>query len=143
MEAFVLLKMHGLQYHFDNLDVKRKFIIKNLHVLYIDQNSAKNMVYIPCTLSLPHDHISIFSLKTAIQLADVNKGYPVEMDLTKLCPSLKDVQASYERLKELIFIGKNWHFIIAVFLLLRVAYCKHIIFNMTAQYLVENCFSTS
>lgn len=126
MEAFVLLKMHGLQYHFDNLDVKRKFIIKNLLVLYIDQNSAKNMVYIPCTL----DRISIFSLKTAIQLADVNKGYPVEMDLTKLCPSLKDVQASYERLKELIFIGKNWDFIIAVFLLLRVAYCKHIIFNM-------------
>nr|XP_034317293.1 myotubularin-related protein 10-B isoform X9 [Crassostrea gigas] len=50
------------------------------------------------------------NLKTAIQLADVNKGYPVEMDLTKLCPSLKDVQASYERLKELIFIDSGKDF---------------------------------
>lgn len=50
------------------------------------------------------------NLKTAIQLADVNKGYPVEMDLTKLCPSLKDVQASYEKLKELIFIDSGKDF---------------------------------
>lgn len=27
MTAVVLLKMHGLQYHFDNLDIKRKFFL--------------------------------------------------------------------------------------------------------------------
>ncbi|XP_078313299.1 myotubularin-related protein 10-A-like isoform X3 [Crassostrea virginica] len=49
-------------------------------------------------------------LKTAIQLADVNKGYPVEMDLTKLCPSLRDVQTAYEKLKELILIDSGKDF---------------------------------
>ncbi|XP_061163941.1 myotubularin-related protein 10-A-like isoform X2 [Saccostrea echinata] len=49
-------------------------------------------------------------LRTAIQLADVNKGYPVEMDLTKLCPSLKDIQGAYEKLKDLIFIDSGKDF---------------------------------
>lgn len=36
MTAVVLLKMHGLQYHFDNLDMYEKivFLIKNLILLY-------------------------------------------------------------------------------------------------------------
>ncbi|XP_056020782.1 myotubularin-related protein 10-A-like isoform X4 [Ostrea edulis] len=52
------------------------------------------------------------NLRTAIQLADVNKGYPVDMDLMKLCPSLKDVQAAYEKLKELVFVDSGKDFVV-------------------------------
>lgn len=67
-------------------------------------------------------NLNFCSLRTAIQLADVNKGYPVDMDLMKLCPSLKDVQAAYEKLKELVFVGKEAHYMTCLSFLAGVYY---------------------
>lgn len=50
----------------------------------------------------------IFRLLTAVQMAD-NKGPPEIIDLNKSCPSLKDLQNSYEKLKELCLIGKSYN----------------------------------
>ena len=73
-----------------------------------------------------------FSLKTAIQLADVNKGYPVEMDLTKLCPSMRDVQTAYEKLKELILIGRFLSELSLLFCRCKQQVCWFLMLSFTA-----------
>ncbi|CAG2204759.1 MTMR10_11_12 [Mytilus edulis] len=62
---------------------------------------------------LPQSDVATFEerLLTAVQMAD-NKGPPEIIDLNKSCPSLKDLQNSYEKLKELCVIDSEKDFLV-------------------------------
>ncbi|XP_076105150.1 myotubularin-related protein 10-B-like isoform X7 [Mytilus galloprovincialis] len=62
---------------------------------------------------LPQSDVATFEerLLTAVQMAD-NKGPPEIIDLNKSCPSLKDLQSSYDKLKELCVIDSEKDFLV-------------------------------
>ena len=50
---------------------------------------------------------SIFRMITAIKIAGDQKNTPTVIDLDQLCPSCKEVQESYSKLKKLCLCSKS------------------------------------